>query len=146
MIIVPMDEKTLPQVYDIEQACIEEAWSFAELTKVLSYDNYSYFVACEGDTVLGYAGAYYALDEANVTNIAVLGEYRKRGVATALLRQLCDEAKKRAARNIFLEVRASNSQAIALYERFGFRRIGVRKGFYSGPREDGFLYSYLLDK
>jgi [ribosomal protein S18]-alanine N-acetyltransferase len=74
-----------------------------------------------------------------VMNVAVAPERRREGIASALLRQLLDETRGDARRGYTLEVRVSNVGAIALYERFGFRPKGVRRGYYTDNREDALI-------
>ena len=75
------------------------------------------------------------LDEGQITNIAVSPEHRRRGFGEAVTRALLDYAAERGIVSVSLEVRESNAAAIALYEKLGFERRGVRKGFYRAPTE-----------
>jgi ribosomal-protein-alanine N-acetyltransferase len=86
--------------------------------------------------IAGYIGMYQAIDEGEITNVAVFEPYRKRGIGRALLKALAAGAGARGVSRIVLEVRVSNHPAIALYEQMGFRKIGTRKGFYDFPKED----------
>jgi [ribosomal protein S18]-alanine N-acetyltransferase len=74
-----------------------------------------------------------------VTNVAVAPESRRRGIASALLRRLLDQTKDDAQRGYTLEVRVSNLGAISLYQRFGFRPKGLRRGYYTDNREDALI-------
>jgi ribosomal-protein-alanine N-acetyltransferase len=89
--------------------------------------------------VLGYCAVWQVFEELHINNLAVLPAWRRRGAARELLRhaiaQACDEGARRAT----LEVRASNQSARQLYERFGFRPAGVRKGYYTNPPEDAVI-------
>ena len=95
-------------------------------------------MAEEDGAVLGYAVLSAVLDEGNLDNIAVAPEYRRRGVADALLGALTGFGRECLAL-LTLEVRASNAPAIALYEKHGFAAVGRRKNYYSAPREDAVL-------
>ena len=79
------------------------------------------------------------LDEADITNVAVLPSHRKKGIAGKLLKQLLEEAKKQNLHRIYLEVRASNIAAVTLYEHAGFKEVGKRKNYYEHPQEDARL-------
>jgi ribosomal-protein-alanine N-acetyltransferase len=79
---------------------------------------------------------YLAMDEGEITNVAVATSARRNGIGKALIRELTEKAARRGISRIVLEVRVGNRPAIALYERMGFRRIGTRKGFYDFPKED----------
>ena len=92
----------------------------------------------------GYAGMICVLDEGQICNVAVCPLFRRRGIGEALM-----EAQRKAAlaRNLsvmMLEVRASNIAAQKLYEKTGWEKVGVRKNYYSFPREDGVLYNLYL--
>ena len=94
--------------------------------------------------VAGYIGFLGVLDELEVTNVATHPDYRRRGVGRALVAALLDYAKQGDFRRVSLEVRVSNAAAIALYESLGFTPCGLRKNFYSNPREDGVIYEILI--
>ncbi len=91
------------------------------------------------ETVAGYVGAYLAADELSITNIAVSASYRRCGAADRLMKALDAFAEEKKLYGITLEVRVSNSAAIALYEKNGYEKSGVRKGFYSKPKEDALI-------
>jgi ribosomal-protein-alanine N-acetyltransferase len=84
--------------------------------------------------LVGYAGVWVVLDEGHITNVAVDPDYRRQGIAAMLLTQLLKAACEKGARRFTLEVKSTNEAAITLYERFGFRAAGRRRGYY---REDG---------
>lgn len=110
------------------------------LAEELYNDCAAYLVAVdEQDRVLGYAGIQVILDEGYITNVAVLPEYRREKVASALLRVFFDFAKAHDLWFISLEVRPSNGAAIALYDQFGFKEAGRRKNYYEDPKEDALI-------
>ena len=92
----------------------------------------------EDGALLGYAVLSTVLDEGNLDNIAVAPDCRRRGVADALLSALTAFGRARLA-CLMLEVRASNTSAIALYEKHGFQAVGRRKNYYDAPKEDAVL-------
>lgn len=118
----------------IEKECFSAPWSEESFKTAENTRFYLYF---EGERVVGYVGIYSVLDEGYITNIAVLKDHRKKGVATALLKELTE--KESALSYISLEVRESNAAAISLYTKFNFKKEGVRKAFYSSPKEDGLI-------
>ena len=118
----------------IEKECFSAPWSEESFKTAENTRFYLYF---EGERVVGYVGIYSVLDEGYITNIAVLKDHRKKGVATALLKELTE--KESALSYISLEVRESNAAAISLYTKFNFKKEGVRKAFYSNPKEDGLI-------
>lgn len=146
MNIVTMTEQWVPAVADLERRCFSEPWSEESLTDVLGRPEFRYLIACEGDKMLGYGGFYVAADEASITNIATEPEARGRGVAGNVIEAIIKEAAGMGAQTIYLEVRAGNEKAIRVYERCGFERLGVRKGFYDKPKEDAYIYGYRIER
>lgn len=102
-------------------------------------DTRHYVVAVEGDQVQGYAGFCDYPDEGFVQTIAVARHAQSNGLGALLLQELLDEAARRRQPRVLLEVRADNARAIALYERFGFRRSGVRRGYYQPSGADALV-------
>ncbi len=92
-----------------------------------------------GEKVLGFAGLWFMADEAHIANIAVRGEYRRRGVGELLLIAMIQLAIERKARFITLEVRASNRAAQALYRKYGLVEVGTRRGYYMDNKEDAVI-------
>ncbi len=91
--------------------------------------------------VVGFVGMWIMADEAHITNIAVRQPYRRQGIGELLLISIIDVATELNARMITLEVRASNTDAQSLYHKYGFTRVGIRRGYYSDNYEDGILMS-----
>lgn len=90
-------------------------------------------------TIVGFCASWVVLDELHVNSLAVLPEWRGRRLATGLLAVVLDASRAEGVRRATLEVRASNVPALALYERFGFRRVAVRRGYYTSPDEDALI-------
>jgi ribosomal-protein-alanine N-acetyltransferase len=93
----------------------------------------------DAGALVGYLVLSRYVDAWHVMNVAVAPERRREGIASALLRQLLDQTRGDAKRGYTLEVRVSNVGAISLYERFGFRPKGVRRGYYTDNREDALI-------
>ena len=96
-----------------------------------------------GETVLGYANFLHVLDEGDIGNVAVAPEFRRQGVADALLEALCARAAALNLAFLTLEVRASNAPAIALYRKHGFQAVGQRRNYYQKPDEDALLMTWF---
>ena len=137
--IVPMDRSHIPQVAALEKACFSMPWTEAMLEDAL-FDPQASFIVAEDEEggVLGYAGLHVVLDEGYIDNVAVEPDARRHGVASALLDVFCRFGAANLA-FLTLEVRASNAPAIGLYEKYGFRRAGLRPGYYQKPREDAVI-------
>ena len=134
-----MAQRHIAQVAELEKICFADPWSeksvASELENPLSY----WLVALEGDTVAGYVGSQTVLGETDMMNVAVRPEYRRQGVAEALIKALIEGLKARQSHCLTLEVRDSNAPARALYEKRGFLEVGRRKNYYRNPREDALI-------
>lgn len=137
--IVPMDRSHVPQVAALEKECFSSPWSEAMLEDAL-FDPQASFIVAEDEegNILGYAGLHVILDEGYIDNVAVERDARRHGVASALLDVFCRFGAAKLA-FLTLEVRASNAPAIALYEKYGFQRAGLRPKYYDKPREDAVI-------
>lgn len=137
--LVPMDRSHLAAVAALERLCFTTPWTEAMLEEELYNDTASFIVAQRDDgEVLGYAGLHVILDEGYIDNVAVRPEYRRQGVADRLLDVFCRFGQARLA-FLTLEVRPSNTAAVALYEKHGFTEAGRRKNYYENPTEDALL-------
>ncbi|GII88565.1 ribosomal-protein-alanine acetyltransferase [Sphaerisporangium siamense] len=128
-----MTEADLPAVLSIERATFPfDAWSEGMLRGELADQPRTrhYIVAVAGGEIVGYAGLAAAGDQADVQTIAVRTASQRAGIGSAMLSELLAEAVRRGATAVFLEVRADNPPAQAMYERFGFERIGLRRDYY----------------
>ena len=106
-----------------------------------------YTVALDSDgSVAGYLVLSSVLDEGSIDNVAVAPEYRRRGIADALVEDAVCRAREADLAFITLEVRASNTPAIRLYEKHGFAEVGRRRNYYEKPREDAILMTYFFLK
>lgn len=138
----PMGEGDLGAALSVERTLFpEDAWSEGILRTELAAqpERRHYLVAEDGGTIVGYAGLAAAGGEGDVQTIAVLPAYQGRGIGAALLRALLDEAARRGCGEVFLEVRADNDRARALYEWFGFETVGRRPGYYQPSNTDALV-------
>lgn len=142
--ICPLTEALLPSAAELERVCFIHPWSEAALRESLETGRAVFLAAVEGERAVGYLGMEYVLDEGSITNVAVLPEKRRQGVARRLLEELLREAEKRFLATVTLEVREGNLPARALYEGLGFLPVGKRKNFYRDPTEDAVLMTVFL--
>jgi len=137
--IRPLELKDLSAIEEIERRSYPTPWSrsmFAgELTKASSIS----LGAFEEDRLVGYVIVSRYVDAWHVMNIAVHPDHRSHGVASALLERLFEATAGDVRRGYTLEVRVSNEGAIRLYERYGFKRRGARRGYYTDNREDALI-------
>lgn len=134
--MVPEDAAAVEQV---EKACFSMPWSRESFWQEAANEQTCYLLALWEDRVIGYAGAWLAAGEAQVTNVAIHPDYRGRGFATGLMARLIREVKARGATAMTLEVRPSNTAALALYAKFGLKSVGRRKGYYQDNGEDAII-------
>ena len=124
----------------LEDALFEDAWSPSMFWDELAQgDTRTYLVVPEGDRIVGYAGLAQLADEAYVQTIGVTPSHQRRGLGATLLQALMDDAKRRGSVRVGLEVRVDNAPAIAMYERFGFHGIAVRKRYYQPSGTDALV-------
>ncbi len=140
----PMDENDIPALAAIEKECFSLPWSEQAFRDSCALPYAYFFVADVAGQVAGYAGLYKIGDEGDITNVAVSSIYRRKGIAVKIMEAVLSFAREQAMSLINLEVRESNSPAIALYERMGFVNIGKRKNFYEKPLEDAIIYQYIF--
>jgi [ribosomal protein S18]-alanine N-acetyltransferase len=116
-----------------------ESWTHAGYREELADTRYRHYVAAEDEdgTLLGWAGLMVVADQAQILTIGTVPDRRRQGIGQALLDALLDEAKRRGASAVFLEVRVDNEAAQALYRRNGFADLRVRRGYYENGRVDG---------
>jgi len=141
--IVNLNKSHIDGVVKLEETCFASPWTREGIEEELSNPQ-AHFLIAEGGGVLGYIGVQEIAGEAYITNIAVLPGFRRKGIAGALLNAAAGGAQERGCEFITLEVRVSNSPAIALYEKCGFEPAGRRKNFYTNPAEDALIYTKNL--
>lgn len=143
-----MTEHDLSEVVEIEEACGLSRWGWdgyhaellaAQTTLMLVARPLSAPGGWAGERVAGFIAARLAPEELHINNVAVREAYRRRGIGDALLATILERGKERGARKAFLEVRAGNVAAQALYARHGFEIAGRRARYYSEPLEDALV-------
>ena len=135
------------EIFAIEMECFSVPWSLDSIeTELLNEDKKLYYVVEDANGVVGYAGAWLVYDEGQITNIAIRPSARRQGFGAKLTSALIEECFKRGMHEIFLEVRISNSSALSLYRQLGFTVKGMRKNYYSEPKEDAYIMSLIKEE
>lgn len=134
-----MTEADVEQVAANEFVCFSMPWSENAFRDILARKEAIYLVAEVDGKVAGHCGVTNIVGEGEITNVAVLPEYRGRGLGQAMLKQLLIEGESAGITAFTLEVRAGNVAAIHIYEKAGFVTEGIRPGFYEKPREDALI-------
>ena len=139
--IVPMNADHLDELERLERLCFSRPWSKRMLAEELDNACAAFLVAEDADSgkVLGYAGVLVMADEWYITNVAVFPEYRRHGIGAAIIEVFMNFARGNDLAFLTLEVRPSNTAAIALYKGFGFEEVGRRKNYYDLPKEDALI-------
>jgi len=140
---VLIDDMTLDDidaVQEVERSSFPVPWPANAFRHELTQNrNARYVVARSNDVIVGYAGLWLMVDEAHITTFAVHPDSRRQRIGERLLQRLFEVAAVMSAEWLTLEVRASNLAAQKLYEKYGFRRAGVRRRYYSDNNEDALI-------
>ena len=138
------EKKHLAQLENLEKLCFSMPWTREQLESQLPDAQHVFLVAVDGESVLGYVGMMFVLDEGYISNVAVSPEARCCGIGDALIAELLLRAEEKALSFVTLEVRESNEAAIRLYQKHGFQKVGLRKKYYDLPKEDAILMTKFL--
>ncbi len=145
MRITDMRKEHLPDILQVEAESFSHPWTEAMFREELGGKFSVYRVAEEAGRAVAYMGMWILADEGHITNVAVGRRFRRHGIAKALIADFVALAKERKLAFMTLEVRVSNSAAIALYQGFGFEEVGRRKNYYEN-QEDAILMTKFFDK
>ena len=143
----PMQRSDLEDVVALEQTVYPHPWSMANFEDSLNSKYEAWILRDRNGDLLGYFLLMAAVDEAHLLNVAVSAERQGQGLGRLLLNQAVACARGLGMESVLLEVRPSNTRALEIYERYGFKHIGRRKGYYpaaNGQREDALVMRFLL--
>lgn len=136
---VEMKACHVAEIAELEKVCFSDPWSKKSISSELTNPLSCWIVALDGENLVGYVGSQSVLGWADMMNLAVAINYRRRGVAEQLVCTLIDNLKLRDVTCLTLEVRVSNQAAIALYNKLGFVQVGKRPNYYHNPKEDALI-------
>jgi len=139
MEIVKMNELHVGFVAELERKCFSLPWSVTAIAGELENPLSLWLVAEHNGKVVGYIGSQSVMGEADMMNLAVAPEFRRKGIGEALVNALVEALRAQQVYCLLLEVRVSNETAIALYRKLGFEQVGRRPGYYQNPREDALI-------
>ena len=142
--VLPMTRDSAKNVAELEKLCFSAPWSYEMLCAEGLRPEAEFLCAFVDGAFAGYAGMLCVLDEGQICNVAVCPPFRRMGVGEALMTAQKNAGLARGLSIMMLEVRAGNTAAQKLYEKLGWEKVGVRRNFYSAPREDGVLYNLYL--
>lgn len=140
-----LDEKNINEVWELEKLCFDDPWAFSMFESELENRISVYIVARDGECgkVVGYGGLWMMYDTSDITNIAVAPDFRQEGIGGKILSLLTDISREREMKSINLEVRVSNTPAVKLYQKHGFKEVGIRKKYYK-DNEDALLMTKII--
>jgi len=139
----PMRQDDLPAVLQIEKQVFSSPWPEDAFS---SSDFGESWVICEDATLVGYIMYHNVIDESVIINLAVDPAYQRKGYGKELLENTLNQLTDRGFTHFYLDVRVSNQAALALYEGFGFQRVGLRKGYYTLPDEDAYVMAMIVKR
>jgi len=135
-----MEVDDIDQVMVIEHESFTIPWSRESFYNELVQNLFAVYLVIEVQgRVVGYCGVWVVIDEAHITNVALLPEYRGKKLGEALMRKVIEVVKEKGAKTMTLEVRMTNMVAQSLYRKLGFQGGAVRKGYYSDNQEDALV-------
>ena len=140
----PMLSSDIDYVHALENEIFVSPWSKHSFEVEVQLPFSHSYVVQDNNKIIAYIVSWVVEDELHITNVAVHSQYRRRGIASWLLKYMIDVAMKSTCKQIDLEVRKSNEEAIRLYQRFGFQVIGVRKNYYTSEHEDALVMNLKL--
>lgn len=138
-----MQAEDIPQVLAIENQVFTPPWPFSAFAASLHDHSY---VLVDGDSIIGYLMCIVVIDECSIINIAVHPKYQRKGFGALMFAKIFELLIPLGIVLYYLDVRQSNLAAQSLYEKLGFRRIALRKSYYSEPEEDAVVMCLDLEK
>lgn len=140
-----MNKSHIDGIMEIENESFAIPWSRSSIEKELKNNFAIYAVAIENNKVLGYGGMWHVVNEGHITNIAVHKDYRRKGIGQAIIEKLVEIAEEKEMIGLTLEVRKSNTPALELYKKNGFKLEGIRPEYYEDNKEDAYImWKYLI--
>lgn len=143
--LLRLSEKDAAAAAEIEKLCFSHPWSEATMISEMKSPLADFFGAFAEGELAGYIGGRTVVGETEIFNVGVAPKFRRNGIAKALIEKFIETVKEKGTEQIFLEVRASNLPAIALYEKAGFVFCGIRKDYYDDPKENALLMRLAFD-
>ena len=127
------------EIHEIDEICFSEKWNQTFYESIKSDSKYKLIEYYEKDVRCGFVLVLNLFSESEIVRIAVIPEYRRRGIAEKLIKEVINYSKEAGYENIFLEVRSQNFQAKSLYIKLGFEECGIRKQYYKNPKDDAII-------
>lgn len=140
LIFREIEANDIDDVYKVEETSFAIPWTKEALKNAAERNDTVYLAAIFDKKIVGFIGAWIIAGDAEITNVAVLPEFRGKKIASKLMKAFIKKAKSEGATAMTLEVRPSNIPAIALYKKFGMEEKGRRKKYYQDNNEDALIF------
>jgi len=137
------NEALLESLLLLEERCFSDPWSRGMMQSALADPSVLLLTLCDGEVLTGYLMLLTVPPDGEILNLAVMPEYRRQGLADRLFDTCLAYCRDVGIEMLFLEVRASNTPAVSLYEKRGFVTVGRRKNYYRYPKEDALVMRLL---
>ncbi len=134
-----MNQSHVEAIAQLEKVCFSDPWSINSITSELNNPLSLWVVAIADNRLIGYVGSQSVMGWADMMNLAVDPDYRRMGIGENLVEVLVSRLKENQVTCLTLEVRASNTPAIRLYEKIGFTEVGIRPNYYHNPKENALI-------
>lgn len=140
------ESRDIHEIFEIEKRSFSVPWSEKYISEFMSREFNICFAAfsAPGNTVAGYICICLLEDEAEIENVAVAEQLRGAGIASSLLEHIIQFTAEHGIKKLMLEVRESNIPALNLYKKFGFYEVGIRKNYYTNPKENALLMDKVI--
>ena len=142
--ISTMNNTDFENISPILSTDFDDFWTTTTLKSELENEHSKYIVAKHQDKIVGFAGIWKAVDDVHITNIVVRKDFRNNGIGNLLLEKLISLTKELNFKELTLEVNANNTPAIKLYEKHGFKNLGIRKKYYNNT-DDAIIMTLYID-
>ncbi len=146
MILRSMQQEDFAEVAKLESEIFSEPWSEESFKKAATCPENLYLIVRIDNKLCAYCGFWGIAGEGQITNVAVHPDYRRHGIARKMLEELLRQGIERGLNAFTLEVRVGNLGALRLYHSLGFQDAGIRRQFYSHPKEDAMILWLIKDK
>lgn len=138
--VVEIDASGIDDLINVERQCFAYHWTREQFALGLDKGAYRTLGVYSNNNLVGYIAFSLIVDEMEILNLAILPEFRRKGLASILLQQALAVSQENGMRKSFLDVKRSNIAAIELYTKFGYKQVGVRERYYPDTHEDALLF------
>jgi len=144
--VVQLGVPDVQGLIDLEKLCFAYHWTREQFILGLEKNTFRTLGIKDGDQLVGYIAFSLIEDEMEILNLAVHPDFRRKGIAARLMDRALEMCIKKGIARSFLDVKGSNTAALTLYRKYGYKQIGVRKKYYPDTKEDALLFRYDFEQ